>query len=282
MNFYGLETERAGLVCDWVLPPRYYLEKLKVDMSIDTIRLPFSYQYVRANNFVVMDQFMLDSFDLGLHVILDYHRTWASHQGSIPEEGITMDDFIETWLILLYRYANFSNILGLGVFNELQGNDTEYMHKLHETFISRIEAVYPERYNYFCGCIGWGGNCSTINLSHLPEWDRIYIEVHKYKFSGEQSVTAWDISMPRNISSDHWFVGEIGWRHDIPEEREWAETFLTYLKKRKIMNVCAWTIAHSGDTDGWWKDDCMTFDFEKSALLRTLWYGDFKRLRGLP
>ena len=281
MNFYGLETERDGLVCDWVNPPRYYLEHLKVDLAIDTIRLPFSHQYIRSQNLSNMDRFMFDTFDLGLHVILDYHRTWSSHQGPIPEENITFDEFLDTWLILLDRYVNFTNILGLGVFNEIQTNDTDYVNTMHEKFIKTIENKYPGRFYYFCGCIGWGGNCSTIQLDHLPEWERIFIEVHKYRFSGSQTVHDWDVSIPSRIPADHWFVGEVGWRQNQQEEKEWAETFLAYLKKRNILSVCAWTIAHSGDTDGWWKDDCTTFDYEKAALLKTLWFGEFKRLRGL-
>lgn len=279
MNFYGLETQRNGLVCDWKHQPRYYMEILKEKLSINTIRLPFSYEYIKEGNLEVMDQFMLDAFDLGLRVIFDYHRTWKSHQGPNPEEGITWENFMETWKILLFRYENFTNILGLGVFNELQDNNTTYQNNMHRMFIKEIEELYPNRFYYFCGCIGWGGNCSTINLKDMDEWERIVYEVHKYSFSGPQSTYDWDISIPRSVSPEHWFVGEIGWKQGDPEQVKWAEEFLAYLQKRHITNVCAWTIAHSGDTEGWWKDDCETYDFNKSALLETLWYGSFKKIR---
>ena len=85
--------------------------------------------------------------------------------------------------------------------------------------------------------------------------------------------------MPKSIPSDRWFIGEVGWKNSIPEERLWAETFLAYLNKRNISNVCAWTIAHSGDTEGWWKDDCTTFDYSKAALLNGFWDHSLKRTR---
>ena len=279
MNFYGLETPRNGLVCDWQHPPRYYLERLKANLSINTIRLPFSYEYVKTGSFDVMDKFMLDTFDLGLHVIFDYHRTWKSHQGPNPEENIKWEDFMGAWKIILDRYDNFTNILGLGVFNELQDNNSTYMNDMHKKFITEIESLYPKRFYYFCGCIGWGGNCSTIDLHDMDEWDRIVYEVHKYSFSGPQSKRDWDISIPTSVPPEHWFVGEIGWRQNDQEQVKWAQDFLAYLQARQITNVCAWTIAHSGDTDGWWKDDCETYDDSKGALLRTLWYGSFKSIR---
>lgn len=278
MNFYGLETPRDGLVCDWVHEPRHYLERLKLYLGVEFIRLPFSHEYVRAGNLQNLDMMMNETFQLGLHVIFDYHRTWSDHQGPSPEEGIGFDEFLETWSIILDRYKDFTNVYGLGVFNEIQHNDTEYVQDMHEKFIRYFEELYPGRYFYFCGCIGWGGNCSTIDLSHLPEWNRIYIEVHKYQFSGRSDPQDWDISMPQRISPEHWFVGETGWKQQDDGQVEWAKTFLAYLEKRHIKNVCAWTIAHSVDTDGWWLDDCETFNFEKGCLLRKFWFGGFEEV----
>lgn len=281
MNFYGLETPRKAFVCDWAHPPEWYLERLKKNMFIDTIRVPFSYQYLLGGDLSYLDHFIDQCSRLDLSVILDYHRTWDDHQGPYPEENISRDQFINSWIWLLDRYKDVYNVFGVGIFNEIQlPNDFDYANNLHREVISTIENKFPERFIYFAGCPGWGGNCSLMNLQDMPTWNRTYIEVHKYIFSGNSVESDWDISIPNSINSDRWFVGETGWKQGIDQEREWAETFLSYLKMRNISNVCAWTIAHSGDTEGWWKDDCETFDWEKAALFNTLFFGSFKRLRG--
>lgn len=282
MNFYGLETPRHGFVCDWQHPPIFYLSMLKQTMGIDTIRLPFSREYVQTNDFFLMDNFIHDCGSLGINIILDYHRTWSSHQGPTPEEGITLDQFIQTWKDVALRYKDYPSVIGIGVFNEYQGTDVSYIINVHNKVIAAIESVIPNKYMYFVGCPKWGGDCERFRLNNFNiNNSRLFIEVHKYIFSGASNAADWDISIPSAIPSSNWFIGEMGWKHTVPQEREWAEGFLSYLNKRNISNVCAWTIAHSGDTDGWWKDDCEVFDWSKASVLKTFWDGTFKRLREL-
>lgn len=282
MNFYGLETDRESFVCDWIHEPKWYLYQLKRYMLINTIRLPFSYEYVTKSNMQRMDSFIDDCNDLGLDVILDYHRTWKSHQGYSPEEGITREQFITSWINLARRYYNKKNVIGIGVFNEYQGSNYSYLINIQNGVIDAIEKEMPRRYSYFLGCTNWGGNCSEMSLNNYnADTDKIFIEVHKYIFSGNSVESDWNLSVPDTIPPENWFIGEMGWKDDFPEQREWAEKFLVYLTKRNISNVCAWTIAHSGDTEGWWKDDCETFNWSKLALFNSLWTETLKRIRDL-
>lgn len=281
MNFYGLETERQSFVCDWSHAPTWYIERMKSDLSINTLRIPFSYQYIHNGDLHNLDNIISECDRLNTRVILDYHRTWSSHQGPTPEEGITMDEFIHTWLQVLKRYKDNRNVFGVGIFNEVQLRyDFEYTMDMHMAVIKSVELEFPGRFEYFVGCPGWGGNCSMIDPQRYePYWNRTYVEVHKYIFSGTSDFNDWEISIPHHIPADRWFVGEVGWKQQEKDEREWAQRFLSYLDYRGIYNVCAWTIAHSGDTDGWWLDDCETFNWEKAALLNTLWDGSFKFAR---
>jgi len=276
MNYYGLETERRGLVCDWVHDYWWYIDRMVTNLGVNTIRLPFSYELVKQNELTVMDQVIAACHSRGLRVILDWHRTWSSHQGPTPEEGITMDEFIATWILVLERYPT---VFGIGIYNEIQTMDFEYTNNMHHKVITAIEAKFPGKFTYFAGCPYWGGNCSDMHLEDMPTWNRTYIEVHKYIFSGASNPEDWDMSMPARIPSDHWFVGEVGWKHQEEKQRTWAEVFLAYLTSRNINNICAWTIAHSGDTDGWWKDDCDTFDWEKASLLKSFWSKSLKLVR---
>lgn len=277
MNFYGLETEAKDLVCSWQHDPIWYLRKLKYDMFVNTIRLPFSHKYVVAGNWTTMDNIMAACESLDVRVILDYHRVYDTHQSPVPEDGITRKEFIRTWLEVIQRYPS---AFGVGVFNEIQEEGIfNYTISLHHDVISSIESVIPDRYHYFLGCPGWGGNCTHMgDLPSIlgPIWNRTYIEVHKYSFTSPLGVSDWETTIPRDIDSNHWFIGEIGWKDT---ETQWAETFIAYLKSRGIYNVCAWTIANSYDTDGWWHDDCETFIWEKAELITRLWAGD-RKLRG--
>lgn len=276
MNFYGLETNRMGLVCDWSHEFTWYLDKLMTHLDINTIRIPFSYEYVKYHSITLLDEFIHECQKRNLKVILDWHRTWVDHQGPTPEEGISLEEFIETWIWLLQRYPH---IYGVGIFNEIQDDDFGYTNALHRRVISEIEDRFPGKFHYFAGCPRWGGDCSLMELSNMSTWNRTFIEVHKYIFSGTSDTADWDHSIPNRIDPERWFVGEVGWKQEIVQEREWAERFLSYLIARNITNVCAWTIAHSGDTEGWWRDDCENFNWEKAALLRSFWDKSLKQIR---
>lgn len=281
MNFYGLETDRSGLVCDWAHDPSFYLKTLKDAMDINTIRLPFSYQYIKWDDLTLLDRFVDSCKQFDMDVILDYHRTWKSHQGPQPEEGITREEFVTAWKFIANRFRDRPHVKGIGVFNEYQGSNWTYLIDMHNAVISSIESDHPGRYNYYVGCAQWGGDCSGMKLKNynLTNTSRLFVEVHKYIFSGVSVENDWDKSMPSSIPPDNWVVGEVGWKNGDRAHRDWAEKFVAYLIKRNISNVCAWTIAHSGDTEGWWNDDCETFDWNKAALFKSIWTENLKRLR---
>ena len=281
MNFYGLETPRRDFVCSWSHDPEWYLKQLQSNLGINTIRLPFSRDYIQAGDLTLMDLFIAKCGKLHMDVILDYHRTWESHQGPTPEEGITLVDFVNTWLTLCGRYLNTNNVIGIGIFNEYQGTDISYLKRFQQYTIHAIESAYPNRFEYFVGGTNWGGDCEQMNPNDYGvDPKRVFIESHKYSFSGTADHSDWDHSIPRSVLSQNWLIGETGWKHGVPSDQVWAEKFLSYLSSRNITNVCAWTIAHSGDTEGWWNDNCQDFDWNKAALLKSLWTKEFKRLRG--
>lgn len=274
MNFYGLETELQNFVCSWQNDVGWYLDGLQSSMGINTIRLPFSYQYILDSDLSSMKLMIEECQKRDISIILDYHRTWSNHQGPTPEEGITLQEFEEAWLYVLNKFTLYENVMGVGIFNEIQNNDVVYLSNLSQNVMQTIEMYFPNRFYYFVGCINWGSDCSTIGnlLKNTNTWDRTFLDVHKYRFNSDFSEFEWDKLMPCSIPSDKWFVGEIGWKMSSEVEVTWASRFLHYLNKRNIKNVCLWTIAHSGDTEGWWKDNCVDFDYEKANMVtNTLW-----------
>lgn len=282
INFYGLETPYKNFVCSWKNSPEFYLRRLQDDMGINTVRLPFSYEYIASGDVVMLESFIQLCQRLGIDIILDWHRTWSSHQGAVPEEGITLDIFVSAWMNLLDRFKVYANVKGVGIFNEIQlNNDFNYTSKVHRYIVPMLEAQFPNRFSYFLGCPSWGGNCSDMHYEDMPTWNRTFIEVHKYRFSGVSNRADWDVSIPSHIPSSKWFIGEVGWKQQIDQDATWAKGFLQYLVQRNITNVCLWTIAHSGDTDGWFKDDCETFDTLKAnEVMTTIWTKPKRRVRG--
>lgn len=259
INFYGIETPRMAPVCDWMHEPKWYLQQLKDGYGLNTVRLPYSREYAKGSNFKQMDLVIDACQTLGLNVILDYHRTYASHQGSIPTEGITLGEFLDTHIGLLQRYQD--KIWGVSVFNEIQVNNSRYTNHINHLVVNAIESQFPGKYFYFMGCPTWGHNCSGITIPEGFE-NRSYIDIHQYAFTDNQTTRA--ISFPDTIPADRYFIGEIGAK---PEEIPWLQEYLRYLLQRNISNLCFWTIAHSSDTGGLWKDDCSTIEQQKIDLL---------------
>lgn len=259
VNFYGIETERKAPVCDWCHEPRWYLQQLKDGYGLNTIRLPYSREYAAGNDFKKMDNLIDTCNKMDIRVILDYHRTYSTHQGKTPTEGITLGQFLDTHVGLLQRYGD--KIWGVSVFNEIQIDDGDYTNRINHMVVNAIESQFPGKYRYFLGCAQWGHDCSRIILPAGFE-NRSYIDIHQYAFT--DNATTRTITFPDRIPASNYFIGEIGAK---TEEMPWLKNYLEYLEARNISNLCFWTIAHSADTGGLWKDNCDTIDQAKIDLL---------------
>lgn len=262
VNFYGIETERKAPVCDWIREPKYYLEYLKQHVGLNTVRIPYSREYVLQGNFQKLDTIIKQSNELNIRVILDYHRNFASHQGAVPTEGFSLGSFIDTHLMVLQRYKQ--QVYGVGIYNEIQVQDAHYVNAINHAAANAIESQFPNMFNYFLGCKTWGHDCRNITLPVGLE-DRSYIDVHQYAFTDNTTTREKMVPGPDYTK---YFVGEIGaTQKDMP----WLETYMHFLKTKNISNMCFWTIAHSQDTGGLWKPDCLTPEENKIQLLNEFW-----------
>lgn len=279
ISFYGLETPLENFVCSWVYPVEHYMAELKT-LGFNVFRLPFSYEYYMKGDLSKMDDFIDQAREHEMDVILDLHRIWNSHQGPTPEEGVTLDIIIDMWLHILKRYENHTNVVGHNVFNEYQGTDIGYLTSYHKRVFNVIENTFPNRYmHYACGYL-WSGIIKGFTLEDLPFHDKIKYSVHKYYFSGTADERDWEESFGNEFPADKLIIGEWGWKQQNSNELDWATRFIAYLRKKGIRNTGFWTIAHSGDTDGIYFDDCININYDKYNLLKTLW--DRRLLRGLP
>lgn len=272
MNFYGLETQAKEFVCAYQHPVGYYIDKLN-DLGFNSLRVPFSLQWVLDKSYFKMDNmFKAVAEYTEMTVILDMHRIFNDHQAYSPTESwVTLDIFINGWKTIIRRYYENPQLVGLDIFNEYQGTDPEYWNNMAFQIVSALEEEFPERFIFYVGGVNWGGNIHDINLEHLPYNDRIVYTIHKYHFSGNDE-NDWNYSFgPFAKIPGKVMVGEWGFKTQLYQEKDWAYRFVKYLKQRNITNTYFWTIAHSGDTDGLWYDDCENINWEKYTMIKSLW-----------
>lgn len=264
INFYGLETEGKRPVCSWSHPPTYYLSSLKTSVGLDTVRLPFSYELISCQNDIQnLDQMVNEISALNLTIILDFHRVYNSHQSAAPNAELPIEVFVDAWRYVLQRYAGNPNVQGVSLFNEFQSDDVMTLSRLTTISVNQLEADFPGRFHYYLGGTSWGTAIAGLDFRNLstPNWS---YEVHAYGFL-KLTDDQWRQKLgPKTNKSI--FVGEWGFNSD---ELEYGRHAVKLFQEEGIKDVCFWTIAHSRDTGGLWKDDCQTQDDAKIAIFRS-------------
>jgi endoglucanase len=271
VNYFGLETPRKDFDCTWKHPIDYYIDQLH-NTGFNHLRVPFSLEYVNDGNWQNLDYFfeVIQRYPT-INVTLDMHRIFASHQGADPfEGGTTLTQFVNGWVIVLQRYQDIPQLVGVDVFNEYQGTDAVFWNSILSQIVTQIENTIPERFIFFVGGTRWGGSLVGIDLEYLNFNDRIFYTIHKYIFSGTPSEQDWEYSFSNHINKTS--VGEWGFFSEQPEQVAWAQRLISWLKSKNIRDTFFWCdVANSGDTGGLYKSDCETFDWYKLDIIKTLW-----------
>lgn len=267
LSIYGLETTLRDFVCSWVHPVDYYVDQA-AKLGFNSLRIPVSIQYIYEKNHDKLRSVIDAALLRDMWVVIDFHRVHDDYQEPSPETGISLDDYTNNVVDLLSEFQHYSNVLGVNSFNEYQGTNVTYLKEINTKIFDAIEHSFPGRFHYFATGTQWGGNLSGFSLENLTYADRITYSVHKYKFSGTADETDWEASFGTLFPPEKLVIGEFGWKD---ADEEWAKRFIDYLKKKNITNTCFWTVAHSGDTDGLWFDNCQDLDQRKFDLLKTLW-----------
>jgi hypothetical protein len=280
LNWYGHETELGKFTCSWQHPTEYYLEKLQ-DMGFNSLRIPFSYQYVKNNDFSSLDHFFGIVGNYNMTVILDFHRINNHAQSPVPTDGISQEEFWDAWVKIADRYKNRPELVALELFNEYQQNDVSYWNNFMKQTILHIEERIPQRFDYIVNGYNWGGNLADMTLEDLPIKDRVKYSIHKYIFSGNSVPSDWDKSF--GSYPEKTIVSEFGFKTASEGEDQtwWGKMFIDYLKKRNIKDTYFWCLSHSGDTHALFMDNCEDVNWEKLKIIQTLWQEEEKRmLRG--
>lgn len=274
ISFYGLETNLRNIVCSWKHNPAFYLEKCK-ESGFNTIRVPVSLQYIVESNFDVLDSLFEECAKRNMSVLLDFHRVSNNRQEESWDQGIkeyspvhSRHEFLNGVISIVGRYARYPQLVGLNSWNEYVGTNIQYKKEWDRFIFDEVEASFPGRFWYFPSGMYWANTLEGYSLEDAPYAGRIIYTVHKYHFSGTGDYADWDRTFGKLYPPEKLMIGEFGFRD--PEDMAWGGSFVSYIKNRNISHFCFWTIAHSADTGGLWKDDCDTFNVNKFNVLKPI------------
>jgi endoglucanase len=272
INWFGFETQYNNLQCTWTHDINWHLDKIK-NLGFSHIRLPFSLDFIKRNEWKDMDNFFELTKEKNLKVVLDFHRLYNNRQSFKPYEqksGYQFEDFLEGWKTIAERYKRYDNLVALDIFNEYQGPDYNEWNRIVKDSLLYLEREFPNRFEYYVGGTNWGGNIHNMDQYELPFSDRITYTIHKYHFSDtEPYENKWDFSFGDHNKVN---IGEWGFISTLKDESEWADKFVDYLIKKNKRDSFIWTYSfNSGDTGGILLEDCNTVDNKKMKLLYKLW-----------
>lgn len=266
-SLFGLETALGNTDCSWQHNASFYMEEL-ARRNFNWLRIPFSADYVVAGNFSIMDEMILQASLLNMSVLLDWHRNTNVYQDDWLEHT-SLEEYLRLYSVLMDRYEKNSAVKMIGLFNEYKGSNDTYWKEQMGFVLNVFETRYPVRFYWLVGCPEWSSVCGGMDWSGLPYASRVFVDHHKYAF---QPITMddkdrWETTFYHDTRQS--IIGEWGYRY--PEDRDWAEKFVDYLKDKQIQNSFFWcAVTDSGDTGGLWKQ-CEVFEEEKMKLIQFLW-----------
>lgn len=269
INWYGHEVD-GRFTCSWAHPTEYYIDTL-ANLGFNSMRIPFSYQYVRNGDFSSLDHFFDVVENYNMTVILDFHRVNNNAQSPVPTDGISQEDYWDAWTTIADRYQNRKELVALELFNEYQGSDADYWNNFMKQTVLHLENYFPQRFDYYINGHSWGGSLRGISLEDLPIRERIKYTIHKYIFSGNSVPADWDVSF--GSYPEKTLVTEWGFRtaDEGEDQTWWAHSFIDYLKRRDIRDTYFWTLAYSDDTKALFYDNCQDINWQKFNIIKTLW-----------
>jgi len=291
INWFGLETHNRCLLGLHAQSMDLYLSQLQF-YQFNTIRLPVSLelmindpliQYdwlVTANpqylyqpsSFLIHDLFQKASF-YNISIIVDMHRLRAGVSSPLwYTEEYPEDILFKGYELILQRYGQYPNFMGLDLFNEPHGNTTWGSGNLrtdYRLFIERVlrfmdEVYYEEPFYLLINGIDWGKNLTLLaeNPLRIPTNSTFgpYLRYspHLYgpsinyipSYQKEDLYSYWD-RLFGFIPSNQLWIGEWGGRWSDELDALWIQSLIDYLKMMNIQHHFYWALnPDSKDVDG--------------------------------
>jgi endoglucanase len=306
VNWFGLEDCSYSVQGMWAHPMTWYLDFLR-ENNFNVIRVPFSQQWVLdgfdtikpidgvlGNDPSLKGKTTLEQLDIlfdetesrGQFLVLDMHRLPCDAQShelwySLHGGKYTTDTFFKAWQMMIDRYGNRTNLLGIDLLNEPRGL-AEWSDNPRFSWNLFVSEAFT-RLNYtglvFVEGVDWGHSFEQMKTNRInaPE-ERIVYSPHVYGPSvvgGElHDVTSYHSQWEREwgylvTENKAVVIGEFGGRY-IGADKTWQDQFVDYLLSVRVPGIF-WSLnPSSSDTGGLLQDDWTTPMTDKLALLDRL------------
>ncbi|KAK5579471.1 hypothetical protein RB653_009154 [Dictyostelium firmibasis] len=327
VSWFGGECETYCVHGLWARDYKQYLDFLK-ENTFNAIRIPFSYEMVVKDPFptsITINQQMnkdlyglraLSVLDLiieaagerGILILLDFHSFGPNdrlNHGLWYSSKHSESDVMKMWNILILRYGQMWNVLGIDLKNEPfaatwnSGNEkTDWDKAINRIgayiqnnggnqwliFGQGIPSQAPDR----IAC--WGESFEQEGVKgqssiNLPLNDKFVYSPHCYGPSVVNHAHFNHKDYPHNLKP-HWdqnfgnlvantkrgmVIGEWGGKYITPMDQLWMDTFVDYLISKGTTDSFYWCLnPNSGDTGGLYLDDWVSTNLPKLNLLNKL------------
>ena len=296
VNWFGFETNTFVV---HGLQSRNYQDMLKQIQSLgyNTIRLPYSSQLFDSSSqpegidytknpdlkelqgLTLMDKIISAASQLGLHIILDHHRSSASGQTSLWYTAAYPESrWISDWQMLAKHYQNNSMVVGADLDNEPHtpacwgcgqpaidwqqaaqrgGNAILSVNPNWLIFVEGVSCYGPggSVQSGATSCSWWGGNLQGVKTSPvmLSRPHKLVYSVHDYPSSVGSQPWFQSATYPQNLTQvwdTNWgyiqregiapvWVGEFGSRLQTQADQQWFNALISYLGRG--VNGYNWT-----------------------------------------
>ncbi len=328
VNWFGFELEDHVV---YGLDKRNWKEILNdiKRLGFNAIRLPFCSESILPNtkpragrinyslnpdlknltSLEIMEKIIAYSNEIGLYVLLDYHRIGCEEIEPLwYTKNYTEDQYIRDWVFMAKTFGRYPNVIGADIKNEPHGEagwrtgDRRDFRLFAERVGKAILKVAPQ----------WLIFVEGTQYTHMPGIDREMEEKGWWTFWGENlmGVRDYPVRLPRGkvVYSPHVYgpsvymmdyfkspdfpnnmpaiweahfgyltnlnytlvIGEWGGKYE-GLDRVWQDAFVSWLIKKRIYNFFYWCLnPESSDTGGIFLDDWKTVNWEKMRVIYRL------------
>lgn len=317
INWYGLETNNMVMEGLWAQSIDSYLDYF-TNNSFNALRIPFSVDLImfhrneiprqdlvsadpeiyNKTSIEILDLLFEKTKQRGLGILLDCHR--ISMRNPVPlwympnNKYFTDMVFYQSWMFMIDRYANQSNLIGIEIYNEPHDNATmgtnDYytdVSIMYQNILYLIMGKYNINIDFliFLDGINWGKDfrgLTDINpFLYSPLLSQIVYSPHIYGPT-LTALSNFTIDYVTSLYNTYFGFLKIKWNLPIcitewgintnnKEDLAWVDLFIEYLTNNNMTDNFFWALNPEGkDIKGLVADDWKTTNLYKFGLIERL------------
>ena len=249
----------------------------------------------------ILDKLVAGAQSRGLKIFLDRHRPDSGAQSELWYTGSYSEArWISDWQMLASRYNGNDTVIGCDLHNEPHGAATwgdgntstdwrlaaqragNAILGINPHLLIIVEGIEHVNNDYYW----WGGNLEAAGSSpvQLNVTNQLVYSPHDYPASVYNQPWFSAPNYPNNLAAvwnTHWgylistntapvLLGEFGTKNQTTSDQQWFQTIANYIATNQLsFTYWSWN-PDSGDTGGILKDDWISVNQDKQAVLQSL------------